>query len=108
MRILIYTSDIEAGEWAKERLEEFGRGMHITVAGNSAPEILQDNWSYIICIGNSNADIEGKPHLRYPVPYGDEGHTSLRRELWALYRDTLKEMTGNKCSCGMFDTCHCH
>lgn len=108
MRILIYTSDIETGEWARETLEEFGRGMHITVADNNSPDLLHRKWSCIISIGNDDATIEGKLHFRYPAPHGDKERASLRRALWALYRDTLKEMTGARCSCGMYDTCHCH
>lgn len=108
MRLLIFTSNIAAGEWAKEILEEFGRGMHISVVPDSKPQVLKGNWSYIITLGETTAETDGKAHTGYPIPMNDDERALLRRSLWALYRDTLRDMIGNKCSCGLYDTCHCH
>ena len=41
MRILIYSKDKAAGEWIKETLEEYGRGMHIIVRGEDNEDILK-------------------------------------------------------------------
>ena len=109
MRILIYSKEIPVGEWAKETLEEFGRGMHIIVRDEKNPQILNSNFSYIITLGKPDAIIpSGKLHTNFALPANEEEYTTLRRSLWALYRDTLREMIGNKCSCGLYDVCHCH
>lgn len=108
MRILIYTSDITVGEWAKSTLEEFGRGMHITVVPDSKPQVINGNWSYIIIIGAQATITNNKQNSFYHTPLNEEERIQLRRNLWALYRDTLRDMIGNKCSCGLYDTCHCH
>ena len=109
MRILIYTNDNTAGEWIKETLEEFGRGMHIIVRGEDRKDILNSNFSCIITLGDDEKDFpNGKLHFNYPLPTNEEEYASLRHKLWALYRDTLRDMIGSKCSCGLYDVCHCH
>ena len=109
MRILVYTKDITAGEWVKETLQEFGRGMHITVADESRCDLLGGKWSYIIAGGT---EIDGKvdkgKFTSYPLPKDEGEQAAMRRNLWALYRDTLRDMTGAQCSCGLYDICHCH
>ena len=108
MRILINTEKKEIGDWAREQLQEFGRGMHITVIQEADSRQLSGNWSYIITIGNcSVTPPEGKPVVYYPAT-DDEGLAEFRRKLWALYRDNLRDMIGSKCSCGLYDICHCH
>lgn len=107
MRILIYTTETEVGEWAKETLNEFGRGMHIHVSDK--PEMLEGKWSFVITIGEDcNKATDPQKSACYPVPQGDEERAGIRRKLWALYRDTLRDRIGSKCSCGLFDVCHCH
>lgn len=109
MKIAIYTSDTEIGNWAKETLEEFGRGMHIRVLSCHDKEALSLNWSYIITFGECDADVPSeKQHTRFSIPVNEEERMECRRRLWALYRDTLRDMIGGKCSCGLFDVCHCH
>lgn len=107
MRILIYTPETEIGEWAKETLNEFGRGMHIHVSDK--PEMLEGKWSFVITIGEDcNKATDPQKDVCYPIPQEDEERTGLRRRLWALYRDTLRDQIGSKCSCGLYDVCHCH
>lgn len=109
MRILVYTNNTTAGEWIKETLEEFGRGMHITTRSEEDKELLKKHFSCIITLGISGKDIpDGKLHFNFPVPTSEENYALLKRNLWALYRDTLRDMIGNKCSCGLYDVCHCH
>lgn len=109
MRILVYTKDITAGEWVKATLREFGRGMHITVADESRHHLLGGKWSYIIAVGT---EIDGKvdkgKSTSYPLPIDEGEQAAMRRNLWALYRDTLRDMIGAQCSCGLYDICHCH
>lgn len=107
MRILIYTSDTQVGEFAKSTLQEFGRGMHITVSADSKK--VEGHWSYIIAIGEMPTGFNtDTPSITYPLPKEEEEFNILRRRLWALYRDELRDRIGNKCSCGLFDVCHCH
>lgn len=109
MRILICATDKECGEWTRDLLLEFGRGMHISVASKDFAQVLSDNWSFIIVLGDSMIGMpNGVPHCFYSLPHNDEDLAELRRNLWILYRDTLRDMIGGKCSCGMFDMCHCH
>lgn len=109
MKLLIYTKDMVAGEWVKNTLEEFGRGMHIIVKENSNINILNKNFSYIITLGeNEYIAPNNKQHCNFPVPSNDEEKALLRHNLWVLYRDTLRDMIGSKCSCGLYDICHCH
>jgi hypothetical protein len=109
MRILVDSEKKESGEWAKERLEEFGRGMHITVVQNAGSRQLGGNWSYIIVLGECPGELPaGKPVARYPIPKNEAEEAELKRSLWALYRDELRDMIGSKCSCGLYDVCHCH
>jgi hypothetical protein len=109
MKILVYTNNISAGEWVKETLEEFGRGMHIIVRGEDNEDILKNPFSYVITLGNLDKEIPSeKRHITFPNPVNDEDYALLRRSLWTLYRDTLRDMIGNKCSCGLYDVCHCH
>ena len=107
MKILIYTKATELGEWSKETLNEFGRGMHIRVSDK--PELAGGNWSFIILLGEERPEgADKKKCLHYPIPQGDDERSEYRRKLWALYRDTLRDMIGSKCSCGLYDVCHCH
>lgn len=109
MRILVYTNNTTAGEWIKETLEEFGRGMHIITKNEEDKDILEKHFSCIITLGDAGKDIpDGKLHFNVPVPINEEDYALLKRNLWALYRDTLRDMIGNKCSCGLYDVCHCH
>ena len=109
MRILIYSKDKAAGEWIKDTLEEYGRGMHIIVRDEENNRILNGNFSCIITLGEAEKDVpEEKLHFNYPTPGNEEEYASLRRRLWILYRDTLRDMIGSKCSCGLYDVCHCH
>ena len=109
MRILIYTKDTTAGDWAKETLEEYGRGMHIIVRDESHKNLLNSHFSCIITLGETEECVPGdKMHYNYPIPQNDEERAKLRRDLWVLYRDTLRDMIGSKCSCGLYDVCHCH
>lgn len=109
MRILIYTKERTAGEWTKETLEEFGRGMNIIIRSNENPKILNGNFSCIITLGEDESNIpDNKLHFNLPIPTNEEEYALLRRNLWALYRDTLRDMIGSKCSCGLYDVCHCH
>ena len=57
MKILVYTNNISAGEWVKETLEEFGRGMHIIVRGEDNEDILKKPFSYVITLGNLDKEI---------------------------------------------------
>ena len=109
MKILIFTNDLQTGYWAKDTLEEFGRGMQISVVSDNSSDILEKNWSHIITFIESDTKIPaGKRHTNLLPPTDDEERAQCRRELWVLYRDTLRDMIGNKCSCGLYDTCHCH
>lgn len=109
MKILIYTKDTAAGEWVKDTLEEYGRGMHIFVKENSNKNILNGNFSYIITLGEEeDIVLSNKLHSNFPIPGNDEEKALLRHHLWALFRDTLRDMIGSKCSCGLYDICHCH
>ena len=109
MKLLIYTNDTAAGMWVKETLEEYGRGMHIIVKDRSNSNILNSHLSYIITLGENEDAMPGnKPHSNYPIPANNEERVALRRSLWVLYRDTLRDMIGSKCSCGLYDICHCH
>lgn len=109
MKLLIYTNDTATGMWIKETLEEYGKGMHILVRDSSNMNILDNHFSYIITLGENKNDVpDNKPHTNYPVPTNDEEKVALRRGLWILYRDTLRDMIGSKCSCGLYDICHCH
>ena len=109
MRILIYSKEKAAGEWVKETLEEYGRGMHIIVRDDESKQTLNGNFSCIITLGEAGKEVpEGKLHFNFPAPADTEEYASLRRSLWILYRDTLRDMIGSKCSCGLYDVCHCH
>ena len=109
MKILIYSKDTSAGEWVKETLEEFGRGMHIIVKDETHKNLLNSYFSCIITLGETEGRVPSdKMHFCYPIPHNDEERAKLRRDLWALYRDTLRDMIGSKCSCGLYDICHCH
>ena len=109
MKLLIYTKETDVAEWIKDTLEEFGRGMHIIVKDNSNKEVLNGNFSYIITLGESEDIVpNNKLHSNFPTPRNDEEKALLRHCLWALYRDTLRDMIGSKCSCGLYEVCHCH
>ena len=108
MRILVYSSDIASAEWVKDTLNDFGRGMHIVTSSTSS-EVLLDKWAYIIILGDENISIS--PTIQYsclPLYTNQDEQQTLRRQLWQLYRDTLQDLIGNRCSCGMYDFCHCH
>lgn len=106
MRIVVYAEKQEAGERIKEMLEEFGHGMHITVSASGNPEVLSRNWSHIIIAGNCKEEVPAGTPVTHCPALDDEAE--LKRTLWALYRDTLRDLTGGECSCGLHDTCHCH
>lgn len=109
MKLLIYTDDAQLGEWAKETIEDFGRGIKIIVSHGKDPQILGKPFSYIIIFGEGKEDMPGsKQYSHYPTPADEQEKTTLKRNLWALYRDTLRDMIGDKCSCGLYDICHCH
>ncbi len=80
MRILIYTTETEVGEWAKETLNEFGRGMHIHVSDK--PEMLEGKWSFTIIFGEDcNNATDPQKNACYPVPSDNEERAGLRRKL---------------------------
>lgn len=109
MKILVYTPERTIGEWIKKTLEEFGRGMHIIVKDERTDKLSSYNFSCIITLGDSGKNIPyNKLHINYPLPSTEEEKALLRQKLWALYRDTLRDMIGSKCSCGLYDICHCH
>ena len=109
MRILIFTKDTSAGEWVKETLEEYGRGMHIIIRDETHKNLLNSHFSCIITLGEPENSVPSDKLLyNYPIPDNDEERAKLRHELWVLYRDTLRDMIGSKCSCGLYDVCHCH
>ena len=109
MRLLIYSSDNLCAQWVKDTLNEFGRGMHISIALASDPEMLNAKWAYIILLGDVRVPVlPGMPHIHFPLFAGHEEQEAMRRKLWLLYRDTIYDMIGSKCSCGMYDVCHCH
>lgn len=109
MRILVYSSDIACAQWVRDTLNDFGRGMHITIASSAEPEVLNGKWAYIIILGEEKTSIPLiVPYSCLPLFANPNEQEALRRNLWRLYRDTLYEMIGSKCVCGMYDFCHCH
>jgi hypothetical protein len=109
MRLLICSFDQSCAEWVRNTLLDFGRGMRITISISSETSILQENWSYIIFLGNIHRDVVvDMPYSRFVIYDSLEDQVLLYRSLWVLYRDTLYDMIGTKCCCGLYDVCHCH
>lgn len=109
MRLLVYSSDVTCAQWVRETLLDFGRGMHIFVSSDTEVGVLEGNWSYIIVLGDIAAEVpQGRACSLFSLPTTTIEQDALRRQLWTLYRDTLYDLIGNKCCCGLYDTCHCH
>ncbi|MCF0198916.1 MAG: hypothetical protein HUK02_06280 [Bacteroidaceae bacterium] len=103
MKILIKADDEAIAQRVKELLESFGHGLHIYTK--------DDGISYYGCvIGVGDCRVFVKPDLfvALPVPRSAADWESLQKDLWAFYRDHLKDTVGNRCSCGLFEFCHCH
>mgnify|MGYP003293577192 CR=1 FL=1 len=84
MRILVYSSDIACAQWVRDTLNDFGRGMHITIASSAEPEVLNGKWAYIIILG------EEKTSIPLTVPYSCLPLFANPNEQEALRRNEFK------------------
>ena len=109
MKILIYGNNEAECLWCKDILETFGRGMHIGIETPKTATGKEKNFSCVITIGDAPAPPhKAKYNFRCQAPNDDESKATCKRELWAMFRDTLRDAIGGKCSCGLYDICHCH
>ncbi|MCF0197184.1 MAG: hypothetical protein HUK03_08175 [Bacteroidaceae bacterium] len=103
MKILIKAQEAQVATWSKEVLESFGKGLHIYTR--------DDGFSYygcVICIGDTSVYQEPDLFARFAEPHVEEDWERLRKDLWQFYRDNIQDTFGNRCSCGLFEFCHCH
>lgn len=104
MKTLVYTTaDKALAEQGKTWLEAFGKGLHVTAATLDDWEAIRgEHWSAVLLPGDDAlpSGLHYKRLFRLPEP--DERH------FFRLYRDELQDMVGARCSCGLFDVCHCH
>ena len=103
MKILIKAKDEELAKKVKLEMESFGKGMHIFTR--------DDGFSYYKCvvsIGKFSVFPEPELFAQFTAPKSDEEWEKLKKELWGFYRDNIKEAFGTRCSCGLFEFCHCH
>ena len=103
MNILVTTDDNEIAERIKEILLSFGKGMHI-----HRTDYGITTYGCAIAIGDAITTTQDDINRRYSKPATEDDWQQLEKELWHLYRDYLKDMIGGRCSCGMFEFCHCH
>ncbi len=109
MEILIYTLIKEDGNWAKELLNSFGKGLHITVATPDDLSLLHTQWDCILWLGvEPELSLLTEYELTLTNPKDEESQNILKRELWIFYRDYISERMSVPCSCGLYDWCHCH
>ncbi len=117
MKTLIYAPGREKmAKQVKEWLEDFGRGLHVMIASdeNETGSALKQHWSHTLLIGisdlpkgivsqgTSKIDVEGKDLE------SEEDFAKMRHEVYVVYRDILSDMVGTRCTCGLYDICHCH
>ena len=103
MKILIKAQDETVSMRVKETLESFGKGMHIFTK--------DDGFSYykcVLCIGKERVWDDPELFRKFDEPKTEADWEQLNKELWTFYRDNIKEAFGAKCSCGLFEYCHCH
>ena len=103
MKILVTANDNDTAKRAKDMLDSFGKGMHIFTR--------DDGFSYygcVICIGKVAISQEPELFRKFDEPVTDEDWERLEKELWTFYRDYIKDSFGTRCSCGLFEFCHCH
>ena len=109
MKILIYGNNEAECLWCKELLETFGKGMHISTETPCTSTGRERHLSCVITVGNTPAPPHtAKYKFTCHAPTNDESKATCKKELWAIFRDTLRDAIGGKCSCGLYDTCHCH
>ena len=103
MKILIKASDADVAQRIKELLESFGKGMRIFTK--------DDGFSYYGCVLLvGDAKVWNEPELvcHLDNPTRETDWEQLQKQLWAFYRDNIKDTFGTKCSCGLYDICRCH
>ena len=103
MKILIKAKEETVANRVKEILESFGKGMYVYTK--------DDGFSYYRCVvrvGDVASFLVPALSCRLDEPMSDEDWQQLEKQLWAFYRDNLKDAFGNRCSCGLFEYCHCH
>jgi hypothetical protein len=117
MKTLIYApTHPDIAKQAQKWLEMFGKGLHVSAIGTAECQdaILGEHWSHAIivdasslpssvhCKGASHVDTCGRN-----LADADD-FRSLRHDFYVIYRDILQDMVGTRCSCGLYDMCHCH
>ncbi|MCF0188535.1 MAG: hypothetical protein HUK04_03470 [Bacteroidaceae bacterium] len=103
MKILINARDVATASRVKDLLDSFGRGLHIFTR--------DDGISYygcVLCIGDFALFQQPEMLAKFPEPHSDDDWQRLEHDLWTFYRDKLKDEYADRCSCGMFEFCHCH
>ena len=103
MKILIKANNPDIAARIKEILEAFGKGMNIYTRDNGI-----SYYPCVILVGDTNVWQEPELLRKFAEPASNDDWAAIKKELWALYRDHLKDMFGTKCTCGLYDFCHCH
>ncbi|MCF0191306.1 MAG: hypothetical protein HUJ96_08605 [Marinilabiliaceae bacterium] len=103
MKILIKAYDSAVAERIKVILASYDKGLRLFTR--------DDGISYykcVISIGKRPTGLEADIQGSFNEPADEGDWKQLESELWAFYRDNLKEAFGGKCSCGLYEFCHCH
>ena len=103
MKVLIKCDNEAVAAHVKEMLESFGKGMHIYTH--------DDGFSYykcVICVGDTTVWNEPELLCQLINPATTDDWAALKSTLWRFYRDHIKDAFGTKCTCGLYEYCHCH
>ncbi|MCF0202213.1 MAG: hypothetical protein HUK08_02500 [Bacteroidaceae bacterium] len=103
MKILIKANDTSISERAKGLLESFGKGMHIYTRDDGI-----SLYGCVICIGATTDFSQPELFLTVAEPKTEDDWGDTEKALWNFYRDNLKDVFSGRCSCGLFEYCHCH
>lgn len=109
MKTLIYAPrNKEIGGRVKDWLDDFGKGLHTYVAWDGESEKIAegDNWSHVLILGVEKLPESIATQGSSVITLGDEAN--IRHQTYVIYRDILSDMVGSRCTCGLYDVCHCH